>query len=327
MPILLTESHIRELLTMRDLVPLMERTLAAFSSGSAVQPVRTIVPVREHQGFLGVMPAYVTPQHALGLKAVLFYPDNGARGLPTHLATILLVEPETGALLSVMDGRLVTEMRTGAVSAAATARLARTDARVLAILGSGVQARSHLEALYLVRTPKEIRVWSRTRANAEKFSAEMSERLGTGVNVMASSAEAVRGADVICTVTGSETPVLAGEWLAPGAHINAVGAPRPEWRELDTDAVVKARLFVDSRASAVVEAGDIVGPIREGAITEGHIQAEIGQVFAGTHPGRAGPREITLFKSLGLAVEDVATARFVYDRAVARKMGTELPLK
>ena len=327
MAILLTESNVRELLTMRDLVPLMERTLATFSSGGAVQPVRTVVPVREHQGFIGVMPAYVTPQQALGLKAVLFYPQNSARGLPTHLATILLVEPETGALLSVLDGRLVTEMRTGAVSADATTRLARTDVRVLAILGSGVQARSHFEALREVRTPKEIRVWSRTRAHAEQFSKDMGEKFGAGVKVMASPAEAVRDADVICTVTGSETPVLEGEWLAPGAHINAVGAPRPEWRELDTEAVVRSRLFVDSRAAAVIEAGDIVGPIREGAMTEGHIQAEIGQVFSGTHPGRAGPREITLFKSLGLAVEDVAAARFIYERAVARKIGSELPLK
>ncbi len=327
MALLLTESHVRELLTMRELVPLMERTLATFSAGGAVQPVRTVVPVRDHGGFLGVMPAYVTAQGALGLKAVLVYPGNSARGLPTHLATILLLEAETGSLLAVMDGRLVTEMRTGAVSAAATARLARPDARVLALLGSGVQAWSHLEALREVRTPGEVRVWSRTRAHAERFSTEARARFGVAVTAKASPAEAVRGADVICTVTASETPVLEGKWLAPGVHINAVGAARPEWRELDTEAVVASRLFVDSRAAAVVEAGDIVGPMREGAMTEGHIQAEIGEVFAGTRPGRTAAREITLFKSLGLAVEDVAAARFVYDRAVARKIGTELPLK
>jgi alanine dehydrogenase len=327
MALLLTESHVRELLTMRELVPLMQRTLAAFSAGGAVQPVRTVVPVRDHGGFLGVMPAYVTDQDALGLKAVLLYPGNSSRGLPTHLATILLLEPETGVLLSVMDGRLVTEMRTGAVSAAATARLARPDAHVLALLGSGVQAWSHLEALCEVRAPDEVRVWSRTRAHAERFSAEARARFGVAVTVKASPAEAVRGADMICTVTASETPVLEGKWLAPGAHINAIGAARPEWRELDTQAVVASRLFVDSRAAAVIEAGDIVGPMREGAMTEGHIQAEIGEVLAGTHPGRTGPREITLFKSLGLAVEDVATARFVYERAVARKVGQELTLE
>ncbi len=327
MALLLTEAHIRALLTMRDLVPLMERTLAAFSTGGAVQPVRTVVPVTAHRGFLGVMPAYVAAQEALGLKAVLLYPGNAARDLPTHLATILLLEPETGVLLSVMDGRLVTEMRTAAVSAAATARLARTDVPVWAILGSGVQARSHLEALRVVRAAAEIRVWSRTRTHAERFSAEVNERFGAAVKVMGSPVEAVRGADVICTVTSSETPVLEGKWLAAGAHINAVGAARPEWRELDTEAVVRSRLFVDSRAGAVIEAGDIVGPMREGAVTEGHIQAEIGEVFAGVHPGRTGPREITLFKSLGLAVEDVATARFVYQRAVGRGVGETLTLE
>lgn len=327
MALLLTESHIRALLPMRELIPLMEHTLAAFSTGGAVQPVRSVVPVREHEGFLGVMPAYVTAQQALGLKAVLVYPGNTARGLPTHLATILLLDPATGVLLSVMDGRLITEMRTAAVSAAATARLARPDARVLTILGTGVQARSHLEALPLVRTPGEIRVWGRSRPHAERFSAEARERFGAAVKIMASPAEAVRGADVICTVTASVAPVLEGKWLSSGAHINAVGAARPEWRELDTEAVAASRLFVDSRAAAVVEAGDIVGPMREGAMGGDHIRAEIGEVFAGVHPGRTGPSEITLFKSLGLAVEDVATARFVYERAVARTVGRELALE
>jgi alanine dehydrogenase len=327
MALFLRESHLRGLLTMRDLVPLMERTLASSSTGGAVQPVRTVIPVEGHQGFLAVMPAYLSGQGALGLKAVSVYPGNASRGLPTHLATILLLGAETGALLAVMDGRLITEMRTGAVSAAATKHLARKDARILAILGAGAQARSHLQALAEVHPPAEVRVWSRTRANAQTFAYVGQERFRLHVVVTESPEEAVRGADMICTVTASQTPVLRGAWLAPGAHINAVGAPRPEWRELDTEAVLRARLFVDSRDAAVVEAGDIVGPIREGAITAAHIQAEIGQVFAGVHPGRTSPEEVTLFKSLGLAVEDVATAQFAYQRARSRNVGEELTLE
>lgn len=340
MALLLRESHLRELLAMRELIPLMARTLGAFSSGGAVQPVRSVVPVERYGGFLGVMAAYLMPSaqggaagaaaessETLGLKAVAFYPNNAARKLPTHLATILLLDPATGALRAVLDGRLITEMRTAAVSAAATDPLARRDARVLALLGAGVQARAHLEALREVRPPADVRVWSRTQAGAERFASEMRERLGVQVTVAASAERAVRGADVICTVTGSTTPVVEGDWLAPGVHLNAVGAARPDWRELATDVVRRARLFVDSRAGAVTEAGDVVGPIGEGAITERHIVAEIGEVFAGRHPGRENQDEITLFKSLGMAVEDVATARFAYARAQAKGIGEEIRLE
>jgi thiomorpholine-carboxylate dehydrogenase len=349
MALLLRESHLRELLTMHDLIPLMARTLEAFSTGGAVQPVRTIVPVDRHGAFLGVMPAYLpgdaaesgTPAgrggppasgspaesgEALGLKAVAVYPGNVAYHLPTHLATILLLDPATGALRAVLDGRLITEMRTAAVSAAATDRLARRNARVLAILGAGVQARSHVAALREVRPPAEVRVWSRTQASAERFAAKTRERFGITVAMAASAERAVRGADVICTVTGSTTPVVQAAWLSPGTHLNAVGAARPDWRELATDVVRGARLFVDSRAGALTEAGDVVGPIHEGAITERHVVAEIGEVFAGRHPGRESDEETTLFKSLGLAVEDVASARFAYARAQAKGIGDEIRL-
>jgi len=343
MALLLRESHLRELLVMRDLIPLMARTLAAFSTGGAVQPLRSTVPVERHSGFVGVMPAYLAPSahtgaapeaahgpestEALGLKAVAVYPGNAVRHLSTHLATILLLDPETGMLHAVLDGRLITEMRTAAVSAAATDRLARRHARVLAVLGAGVQARSHIEALREVRPPAEVRVWNRTQAGAERLAADTRTRFGLGVVVCASAEEAVRGADMVCTVTGSTTPVVEGAWLSPGTHLNAVGAPRPDHRELATDVVRRARLFVDSRAGALTEAGDIVGPIREGAITERHIVAEIGEVFAGRHPGRERDGDITLFKSLGMAVEDVAAARFAYARARARDIGEEIRLE
>jgi len=267
------------------------------------------------------MPAYAAGQGAMGLKAVTFYRGNAARGLPTHLATVLLHDPATGALLAVMDGGLITEMRTAAVSAAATKHLARRGASVVAFLGAGVQARSHLEALREVCVPAEVRVWTRTRAHADALAREIADHQGAQAVATATAEEAVDGAEIICTVTSSQTPVLHGRWLSPGTHINAVGAPRPDWREMDTDAVAEARLFVDSRAAAIVEAGDIVGPIAEGAFTPAHIQAEIGEVFGGRHPGRQDASQITLFKSLGLAIEDVATAQLAYERARDRRIG------
>jgi ornithine cyclodeaminase/alanine dehydrogenase-like protein (mu-crystallin family) len=281
---------------MQEVIPQMERALADFSSGRVVQPTRVMLPVAEHQGFLGLMPAYTGT--ALGTKLVAFYPHN--TDVPTHHATILLFEPETGEPLVTMDGRLITEVRTAAVSAVATERLARSDASVLAIIGSGVQARSHLEALTLVREFREVRVWSPRRAEA--FAEEH------GVRAAASAEEAVRGADVVVTATTSPTPVLSGGWLSPGAHVNAVGAPRPDWRELDDELLRRARVYVDSREAAIEESGDV--------IAAGEIFAEIGEVAAGTKPGRQSADEVTLFKSLGLAVEDVATAELVYRKAL-----------
>ncbi len=294
----LDESAVGRLLRMEEVVPAMERALADFSSGKVVQPVRTMLPVTEHQGFLGLMPAYTGS--ALGTKLVAFYPRN--TDVPTHHATILLFRPETGEPLVSMDGRLITEVRTAAVSAVATDRLAKPDASVLAIIGSGVQARSHLEALRLVRDFREVRVWSPRRARA--FAEEH------GVVAATSAEEAVRGADVVVTATTSPTSVLFGEWLSPGAHVNALGAPRPDWRELDDEVLRRAKVYVDSREAAMKESGDV--------IAAGEVFAEIGEVAAGTRPGRQSDEEVTLFKSLGLAVEDVATAELVYRKALGR---------
>jgi alanine dehydrogenase len=292
----LDESAVVRLLHMEEVIPAMERALSDFSSGTVVQPVRTMLPVAEHGGFLGLMPAYTGS--ALGTKLVAFYPHNTE--VPTHHATILLFKPETGEPLATMDGRLITEVRTAAVSAVATEHLARSDASVLAIIGSGVQARSHLEALRLVREFRDVRVWSPRRAVA--FAEEH------GVRAAASVEEAVRGADVVVTATTSPTPVLLGEWLSPGTHINAVGAPRPDWRELDDEVLRRAKVYVDSREAAMKESGDV--------IAAGEVFAEIGEVAAGTKPGRQSEEEVTLFKSLGLAVEDVATAELVHRKAL-----------
>ena len=282
---------------MEELIPAMEKALIDFSAGKVTQPVRSVIKVEPPGGFLGLMPA-LTPD-GLGLKAVTFYPSNAERGTPTHMATIFLVDPQTGTPLAIMDGRLITEMRTAAVSAAATNLLASPDAVVLAILGSGVQARSHVEALRLIREFKEIRVWSPTREHAERFAREI------GAKSM-SAEEAVRDADVVVTATNSKTSVLKGARLKPGSHVNAIGACRPDWRELDDEAMSNV-VFVDSREGAGKESGDII-------LSGTKIYAELGEALAGKVPPRAN--ETTIFKSLGIAVEDIAAGLLVYRSAM-----------
>ena len=291
----LDESRVRALLRPEDLIPAMRGALAALSAGRVVQPVRSVVPVADHSGFFGVMPAYAGS--GLGAKLVTFYPGNA--GVPTHHAIIVLFRPETGEPLAVMDGRLITELRTAAASAVATDLLARPDASVLGILGAGVQAGSHLDALRLVRRFREVRVWSPRSAGA--FAT------AHGVTPAPSAEAAVRGADVIVTATSSMTPVLMGDWVAPGAHINAIGACRPEWRELDDALLGRARIWVDSKDAALAESGDVIA----GA---GRLAGEIGAVANGVLGGRRSPDEVTVFKSLGVAVEDVAAAELVWRR-------------
>jgi ornithine cyclodeaminase/alanine dehydrogenase-like protein (mu-crystallin family) len=297
-PIFLNEQQVRQHLRMADLIPVMEKALIDFSARRVTQPVRSVIKVDPPGGFLGLMPAS-TPE-GLGLKAVTFYPSNAERGIPTHMATIFLVDPETGTPLAIMDGRLITEMRTAAVSAAATKLLAAPGSKILAILGSGVQARSHAEALRLVRNFEEIRVWSPTREHAKQFAEEIG---ATAV----SAEEAVCGADVVVTVTNSKTPVLKGSWLKSGCHVNAIGACRPDWRELDDEAMTNV-VFVDSREGAMKESGDII-------LSGAKIYAELGESLAGKIPARSN--ETTVFKSLGMALEDISAAMLVY-RAVIR---------
>jgi len=283
---------------MEELIPAMEKAMIDFSAGKITQPVRSVITVDPPGGFFGMMPALTS--EGLGIKIVTFYATNAELGIPTHMATIFLVDPETGAPLAVMDARLITEMRTAAVSAAATKLLASPDAKILAILGSGVQARSHVEALRLVRNFEEVRVWSRTPEHGEQFAKE------TGAKAMPVE-DAVRDADVVVTATNSKASVLKGSWLKPGCHVNAVGACRPDWRELDDDAMANV-VFVDSREAAMKESGDV---ILSGAET----YAELGEALAGKIPPRAN--ETTIFKSLGMAVEDIAAALLVYRSATS----------
>ncbi len=291
------QAGVRAVLQWDPLIDAMEAALRDFSSGKVLQPVRGILTIEEGRRFLGVMPAVA--EGAMGVKLVSFYPANAEKGVPTHHAMIALMRPDTGEPIATMDGTLITEMRTAAVSAAVTRRVARAESRVLAILGSGVQAGAHLAALNRVRNFDDVRVWSRTPERARRFAYEHGAVAAEDVRA------AVEDADVIVTATNAQEPVLRGEWVKRGAHVNAVGAARPSWRELDDELMTSSVLIVDSREAAVKEAGDVI-------LSGAPIYAEAGELFSGAKPApRAGAT--TVFKSLGLAVEDIAAARLVYE--------------
>ncbi|PYR61624.1 MAG: ornithine cyclodeaminase [Acidobacteria bacterium] len=330
---LLTEADVKSVLTMDDLIDTMASALKRFSTGRVVQPVRTVIPVSGDHAFFGTMPALAHDPASLGAKLVTVFGGNAARGLHTHLATIVLLDPETGALVALLDGRYITESRTAAVSAVSSRLLARKNAASLAIIGSGVQARSHLEALSRVHQFRSITVWSPTKAHRDQFVAEA--RGQTGVRLKSDSSltptpvdhpgEAVVGADVIVLATSSPSPVVENGWVKPGAHVISVGACRPTQREMDPALTTRARLFVDSRAAALVESGDVVMGMNEGRFSAEHIVAELGEVVNGAE-GRRSDTEVTIFKSLGMAVEDVTAADLAYRRASERGIGLELTL-
>jgi alanine dehydrogenase len=319
-PLLLSESDVRAVLGMDDLIAAMETALIAFSAGSVAQPVRTVVDAGG-RGFFGVMPAYLPAPGALGAKLVTVFHENAAAGLPTHLATILLLDHATGELVAILDGRYITEARTAAVSAVSTALLARDEAATLAIIGTGVQARSHLDAIAKVRGLDEVRVWSPKEASRAAFARDMQPRTAAAIRTCASAREAVSGADVIVLATAAREPVVRSDWIADGAHVCAVGACRPDQREMDSALVSRARLFVDSRAGAISEAGDIIIPMKEGALDAAHIAGELGEVAARKIPGRTSRGDVTVFKSLGMAVEDVAAAHLAFVKATERGLG------
>ena len=272
------------------------------------------------------MPGYLGEPAALGVKVITVFPANHARGLDSHQGAVLLFDVEDGSLTAVIDGGAVTAVRTAAVSAVATDLLARPDAGDLAILGSGAQARTHLEALAVVRDLRRVRVWSRRPEHAARFAEDESRTRGVAVQAMESAREAVADADLICTVTAAVEPVLLGKWIAPGAHVNAVGACTPNARELDTEAVVRSRLFVDWRESTLNESGDFLIPRAEGAVNDDHIRADLGELLRGRAEGRTSAGDVTVFKSLGLAIEDLAMAHAVLARAVKQNAGRAVDL-
>jgi alanine dehydrogenase len=321
--LILSESDVRQLVPIPDLIDLMQSALAQFSTGNVEQPLRAVLEVGT-TGFFGVMPAFIPAAGALGTKLVTVFGGNASRDLPTHLATILLLDSTTGQLLALLDGRYITEARTAAVSAVSARLLAREGAATLAIIGSGVQARSHLQALAHVRTLREVRVWSPISAHREAFAREMQAVTAARIHAVSSAREAVASADLVALVSSAREPVLSSDWIADGAHICAVGACRPDQREMDTALVRRARLYVDSRTGALAEAGDIVLPINEGVLDEHHIVGELGEVAAGAIRGRTAPSEVTIFKSLGMAVEDVAAAHLAVARAREQGIGLDL---
>ena len=323
---LLTEQHVHALLPISDLIAAMESALAKFSAGDVLQPVRSVLMVGPTKAYFGLMPAYVPAPASLGAKLVTVFGDNHAKGLPSHLATILLLDPDTGSLIALMDGRYITEARTAAVSAVSARFLAKRNASTLAIIGSGVQARSHLEALQYVRQLEQVRIWSPRPHSRQQFVDDMSSRVPVGTTACESAEAAVRGADLIVLVTSSKTPVIEDGWVSPGAHVMCIGACRPDQREMDPQLVKRGRLFVDSRNAALVESGDIVMNLASGLFDASHVRGEVGELVLGRISGRVGDGDITIFKSLGMAVEDVVAADLVFRRASESGAGTELTL-
>ena len=329
---LLTEADVKAVLAMDDLVDTMASALQRFSTGRVVQPVRSVIAVRDDEAFFGTMPAYVSGNHeglagTLGAKLVTVFGANAARGLHTHLATIVLLDPDTGALVALLDGRYITESRTAAVSAVSSRLLARPTSSSLAIIGSGVQARSHLDALSRVHHLRYVSVWSPNAEHRQRFVRDARHVVPDACTLKAvdHAGEAIVGADLIVLATSSPTPVVESGWVKPGAHVVSVGACRPTQREMDPALTARGRLFVDSRAAALVESGDVVMGIAEGRFGADHVVAELGEVVNGA-PGRQSDREITIFKSLGLAVEDVTAADLAYRHAVEKGIGTELTM-
>jgi ornithine cyclodeaminase len=316
---------------MGDLISAMEQALAAFSAAQVRQPVRSIVDLGTH-GFFGVMPAAYeldAPRGAMGAaaagtKVVTVVPRNHEQGLPSHFATIVMLDPVTGALDAIVDGRFITEARTAAVSAVSARHLARPGARVVAIIGSGVQARSHAAALAHVLAGAEFRVWSRDAAHRETAAREIATGTGLAARAAASAREAVEGADVVVLVTSARTPVVEDAWIRPGTHVIGVGACRPAEREMPAALVARARLVVDSRAAAEKESGDILLARGDGAAVD--IAAELGEICGGTVKGREDAAGVTIFKSLGLAIEDVVAARLAVERARAQGIGQPVSL-
>jgi len=320
--LILSHDEVVELLPMKECIALMREALIKLASGEVHQPLRTIVRPPDAAGVMGLMPSYVGgDEAAYGLKTVCIFPSNPAKGKDAHQGAVLLFSAETGELLALMNASAITAIRTAAVSAVATELLAREDASDLAIVGTGVQARTHLKAIAEVRPIKRCRVASRSIEHARRFADEMRGSVPFAIEAMESVQSAIDGADVIATVTNSKEPVLQREWISAGVHLNVVGSSTPHAREIDTATIASSALFVDRRESTLNEAGDYLSAMREGAIGPEHIRAELGEILTGQKPGRTSPEEITLFKSLGLAVEDLAAANYLHRKAATLNAG------
>jgi ornithine cyclodeaminase/alanine dehydrogenase-like protein (mu-crystallin family) len=317
----LRAAEVRALLPMAECIDLMRRTMIALSEGRAVAPLRSVMAMPDARGMLGNMPGYLADPECFGVKLVSLMPHNKPPQYSSHLGLVLLFEAEHGCPVAILDAAEITAIRTAAASGLATRLLARADAGDLALLGAGEQARSHLQAILAVRPLRRIRVWARDRGKAEAFAATEAARHGVAVETTESVRDAVDGADIICTLTKAREPILFGDWIPSGAHLNVVGSSIASSAEIDTAAAARSRFFVDSRNSTVNEGGEYLRALRAGAITASHIAAEIGEVANGTKPGRTSPAEVTLYKSLGVAPQDLASAHYVLEKARAAGIG------
>ncbi len=325
MSLLLNRDTIQGLLSMSDTMAILERAFGELAAGDAVMPQRTAVADSDHNGWYAFMPAQLKGMGALGVKAVTVYKDNPSKfNLPSTLATIILLDGETGKTISVMDGGFITAMRTGGVSGLATKYLARKDAKTAGVLGMGVQARAQCEGMAAARDFESILCFSMDSDEAKAaFAADMSAQLGIPVNIAGSVREVVESVDVLALATTAATPIVDGDWLPAGLHINGIGSHAPGVRELDTTSIVKSKIVCDQVAACLAEAGDIMTPIEEGALSETDIYGELGELITGAKPGRENDEEITLFKSVGLSIQDMSTAYYVYQQAVEQGVGTE----
>ena len=323
--LVITHEEVERLLPMVDCIDLMEKTLISLERGELHQPLRTVIRPQGANGLMALMPSYRSnPTPTFGLKTICVFPENVGRGMDAHQGAVMVFSGETGDLLSLINASAITAIRTAAVSAVATRTLARSDAATLAIIGSGVQARSHLSAMACIRKLEKVTIVSRDLKHAQRLATATANAYPFSIDAVASVKEALDGTDLVVTATSAKDPVLKRDWLSSGAHINAVGTYSPTSREIDTETMAAARLIVDRKESVVNEAGDYLLALAEGAITEDHIKAELGEVLTGKKQGRQCRDEITLFKSLGLAVEDLAAAEFIYSQAQAQKIGTRV---
>jgi alanine dehydrogenase len=322
--LILSEKEVQSLIDIRELIEALEQAHIQYSTGNAVMPVRLVVPLPQIQGRITSMPGYLSDDKALGMKIVTYFQNNPRQNLPAILATIMLFSTETGKMIAAMDGSYITAVRTAAASAMATKALANPQTPVLGIVGAGVQARAHIRALCFVRNFKRIKIYSPSGTSAMAVKRDLEPEVDVDIEVAGSVEEAVQYSDLVVTVTTAQEPILSLNWLTPGAHINAVGSHRPDLREIDGATLASSKVVVDSREAIMAECGDVLLAIKENSITEKNIHAEIGEVLARVKPGRTSADEITLYKSVGIAIQDVATAQLVYRKAVERKVGSNV---
>lgn len=320
--LVINQEQVAQLLPMQECIGVMRAALKTLALGDAVLPLRLVMRLPDQRSAFAVMPSYLGSPKGIAAKVISVFPANEGTAFDSHQGAVLLFEAEHGSLVAVIDATAITAIRTAAVSGVATDLLARKDAGDLAILGSGTQARTHLDAMHAVRKLRRVRVWSPNVERLKGFITWASSRIGMDVEPGTSARDAVEGADIVCTATSSREPVLAGRWLAPGAHVNAVGSSVRTARELDSDAVTRARLYVDRRESTLAEAGDFLVPKAEGRFGDEHIRGEIGDLLLDRVDGRASASDITLFKSLGIAIEDLAAAHHIHQKAMKLGIGT-----